>query len=72
MYAEGKKNEMMIKDGQEDNRIKEEEQVSRYDCDPQAIQYLNQVVQFRLGQTLDDVRGDATILSGISKPITQL
>jgi len=32
------------------------------------MQLLNDVVNFRLGQTIDDVRGNAVILSGIAQP----
>ena len=55
-----------------DNQIQTDHinQNVRYEPDPQAIDYLNQVINFRLGQTLDDVRSNAMILSGISRPIT--
>ena len=38
----------------------------KIDQDPQVMQLLNDVVNFRLGQTIDDVRGNAVILSGIA------
>ena len=43
-----------------------------YTPDPQATQILQEVVDFRLGQTLDEVRGNAAILSGIAKPSIQI
>jgi hypothetical protein len=42
-----------------------------YEQDPLAISILNKVSEFRLGQTLDDVKGNAQILSGIAVPPTQ-
>ena len=43
-----------------------------FDTDPYIIQKLNDVVNFRLGQTLDEVRGNAMILSGIAAPVRQV
>ena len=43
-----------------------------YNADPQATQILQEVIDFRLGQTLDEVRGNAAILSGITKPSNQI
>lgn len=40
----------------------------KFRSDPQAIQYLKEVANFRLGQTLDEVRSQPTILSGIAQP----
>jgi hypothetical protein len=40
-----------------------------YETDPQAISLINDVQNFRLGQTIDNVRRSAMILSGISAPI---
>lgn len=40
----------------------------KYETDPQVIQLLNDVVNFRLGQTIDEVRANAVILSGIAAP----
>lgn len=42
----------------------------KFETDPQVIQLLNDVVNFRLGQTIDEVRANAVILSGIAAPST--
>jgi len=44
----------------------------KYDPDPDVVQLLKQVVEFRLGQTIDEVRGDAVILSGIAQPVIHI
>lgn len=44
--------------------------VVKYEADQQATQLLSNVVNFRLGQTLDEVRSNAMILSGIAQPST--
>ena len=44
----------------------------KYEADQQATQLLSNVVNFRLGQTLDEVRSNAMILSGIAQPSTQV
>jgi hypothetical protein len=37
-----------------------------YEADQQIMQRIQDVVSFRLGHTIDDVRGNAQILSGIA------
>ena len=43
-----------------------------YQADPQITQRIQEVIKFKLGQTIDDVRGNAQILSGIAQPSTQV
>lgn len=39
-----------------------------FDQDPMTLTILKKVLDFRVGQTLDDVKGNAQILSGIAVP----
>ena len=56
-----------IPEGEDDEAELDQIQLEE-ETDPQVIQLLNEVSAFRLGQTLDEVRGNAMILSGIAKP----
>ena len=57
-------------DGKEENDVNRQVDID-YEKDPMVVSLLNKVHQFRLGQTLDEVKGSAQILSGIAVPPTQ-
>lgn len=64
----------MAQDDQDDNdpNMQKEEGGILYQADPQITQRIQEVIKFKLGQTIDDVRGNAQILSGIAQPSTQV